>query len=229
MRIKAGDTIAGQPAIVVRQLFLKTKDRGGDLSDIMQLMHVDEETAEHIFNDLRTEGYIEITEEYTHAAAKDIRWQTTLKGNHLALATARKPIKRKTAERLVKEFLQRVEEINANDDYVYYIQKVLVFGSYLSDSPTLGDVDLAVELVLRHNDEQERRERRDKRVQIALEQGRHFPSFLAQLFWPYTEVLHILKKGSPSISLHDLQQEHLLSTNSVPSQILYEARTKPDS
>lgn len=75
-------------------------------------MHVNEETAVHIVNDLRIEGYIEVTDEYAHAAIKNRRWQMTLQGNQRALATARKPITRKAAGCLVKAFLQHVYELS---------------------------------------------------------------------------------------------------------------------
>ncbi len=229
MRINSADTIAGQPALAIRQLFKKTKDSGGTISDIVSQLHVDQKTAQQTFETLCAEGYIEPTETPRYADEDNTHWQTTLKGNTLALATARKPITRKTAERLVKEFLHRVEEINACNDYIHYVQQVLVFGSYLSDSPTLGDVDLAVELAFRHNDIEKRGECAKKRIEFALQHGKQFRSSFAQLTWPYIEVLQLLKKHSPSISLHDLRDEQILSATSAPSQILFEADIKPDS
>ena len=118
MRINSADTIAGQPVLAIRQLFKKTQYRGGTLSDIANQLHVDQKAAREIFDTLCAEAYIEPTETPHYADEDNTHWQTTLKGNSLALATARKPITRQTAERLLNEFLTRVKEINDCDDYV---------------------------------------------------------------------------------------------------------------
>ena len=108
MRISSTDTIAGQPALAIRELFKKTQTYGGTLSDIANQLHVDQKTAWEIFDTLCTEGYIEPVETTHNADENNTYWRTTLNGNSLAIATARKPITRQTAERLLNEFPQRV-------------------------------------------------------------------------------------------------------------------------
>ena len=228
MRINSADTIAGQPVLTIRQLFKKTQYHGGTLSDIANQLHVDQKAAREIFDTLCAEAYIEPTETPHYADEDNTHWRTTLKGNSLALATARKPITRQTAERLLNEFLTRVKEINDCDDYVYYVKQVIIFGSYLSDSPNLGDIDLAIWVEFRYNDIQKRSENIRKRIELALQSGRTFKTFFAEFIWPYTEVIQLLKNRSPSISLHNLKDEGILST-SIPSKILFEADTQIDS
>ncbi len=43
--------------------------------------------------------------------------------------------------------MDRAKQINANGtDFVFGISRLAVFGSYLTDKPKLGDLDIAVEL-----------------------------------------------------------------------------------
>jgi DNA-binding MarR family transcriptional regulator len=81
MRISSTDTIAGQPALAIRELLKKTQTYGGTLSDIANQLHVDQKTAQEIFDTLCAEGYIEPVETPDNADENDIYWQNTLNGN----------------------------------------------------------------------------------------------------------------------------------------------------
>lgn len=65
------------------------------------------------------------------------------KGNSLRNQSLMKRKTRAEAEKLMSEFLQRVDEFNALD-LGSKVARVYVFGSYLTDSETLGDLDIAV-------------------------------------------------------------------------------------
>jgi predicted nucleotidyltransferase len=122
---------------------------------------------------------------------------------------------------LLQEFLQRVEKINSSDDYAYYIKQVILFGSYLSDNPTLGDIDLSLVLEFRDDDLEKRSKHLDERTDLAEKQGRYFKGFLESLAWPYEEVIRFLKNRSPSISLHNEQHERVLSRD-IPSKMIFD-------
>ncbi len=219
MRIQPGDEIVGLPALTVRKLMQYAQSgSGGTIKTIAEQLHIDDATAKNIFEALYAEKYIELDD------VKDDNtwWHNTMKGNALANATARKPITRRTAERLIADFLKRVREINTCDDYMYRVKQVIIFGSYLSDGATLGDVDLSIMLEDLYNDASEREARRKERVNYALQEGRSFRSFTEMLIWPYEEVFKKLKNHSPTLSLHDEKTEQVLS-RPIPSRILYEA------
>jgi len=212
MRIQSNDLIVGQPALAIRKVLRNRTHISVDT--IRDALDVNLETARQILKDLATEGYIEASEGFQEM------WHTTMQGNAVANAKAGKPITRRTAERLVEEFLGRVNEINACDDYVFRVTQVVIFGSYLSDIPTLGDVDLSIELSHRYDDPQEHKRHRKARIEHALEQGRNFPTFVHELSWPEQEVWHILKGRSRGLSLHDEKHECVLS-RPIPSKILF--------
>ena len=53
---------------------------------------------------------------------------------------------RATAARAVDALMERVRQINADENLAYVVERVILFGSYLGDAPTVNDVDVAVQL-----------------------------------------------------------------------------------
>jgi hypothetical protein len=47
------------------------------------------------------------------------------------MASAARPVFRKTAERVLAEFLERAKEIKESDTYLYMVNRVIMFGSML--------------------------------------------------------------------------------------------------
>jgi len=218
MRIQPDDEVAGQPVLAIRKLLKYVQRRPvGTLDDIAEQLAVDNDTAEQVYQRLRDEGYIEPSE----PIGKYESWHLTWKGSALANASTRKPIARKTAERLVEEFLARVREINASD-YAYRVGRVILFGSFLSDAATLGDIDLSIELEDPYRTAAEREAGHNARIQAAQQAGRHFGDYMQMVMWPEQEVLLKLKNRSPSISLHYEWREKVL-TRPIPSQIIFDA------
>ena len=84
---------------------------------------------------------------------------------------------------------------------MYKITKVIIFGSYLSNKQRINDIDLAVRILPKYdNDEQliRNEERRDETEN----NGRYFSNYIDRLFFPENEVLKYLKNRSRAISLH---------------------------
>ena len=56
-------------------------------------------------------------------------------------------LKRAEADRLLAQVIKRAKYINANpQEYPARVTLLVVFGSYLTDKPVLGDLDIAVEM-----------------------------------------------------------------------------------
>lgn len=218
MRIQPGDLVLGIPVLSVRKLLKYVQGlQSGTLDIIARQLEVDATTAGQIQQGLLDEGYIEPSDPVIGQG----HWQLTWKGSALANASTRRPITRKTAERLVEEFLARVREVNAAG-YAYRVRRVIVFGSFLGDSPDLGDVDLSIELEDRYSDPGEREAAHKARIAAAENAGRHFKDYLEMLGWPEQELLLKLKNRSPSLSLHYEWREQVL-TRPIPSKILFDA------
>ena len=53
-------------------------------------------------------------------------------------------INRAKADKLLADFLQCVEEVNAHPDLLHWVTEVRVFGSYLTNSDDLSEIELAI-------------------------------------------------------------------------------------
>lgn len=135
-----------------------------------------------------------------------------------AQATAAAPLRRVTAERKLREFMARVEQVNRSEEFAYRVKRVVLFGSYLTDAERVNDIDLAVELVprwdgfnvgIQYHKEQER-------LRLAPRHGTR--NALAVEQWPWREVLLFLKARSRAFSLHDMRDPILYG---IPRRVLY--------
>ena len=218
MQIKSTDTIAGQPIFKIRKLCRYTAGKAWEKEWLLQLIisiiEVDSTTSKHIFNSLVEQGFFEQAKE-----GKRQEWVNTIKGNSLSMASAAKPILRKTAEKILEDFLKRVKEVNENNYYLFYVEKVIVFGSILGSNEKLGDIDIAIELVPKEKDSGKHMEFIKQRAYDAVEHGRYFPNFLDQLLWARTEVKMFLKSRSRSISLHETNDPIL---KQIEYKVIYE-------
>lgn len=198
MRIAPSETIVGQPALMMRKLFREGRGRIWHESLVEQVLGVDFKTAKRIIRDLASEGYIQKAE-----VSREEVYENSIKGNSLAMASAAKPIKRERAEKKLEEFLQRVKIVNDSDYFLYKVQTVVVFGSYLTGKEFLNDIDVAIKLVPRLEDREEFGKLSDERINDAHMGGRIFSNITEMIAWPQTEVRRYLKARSRVISLHD--------------------------
>jgi len=110
-------------------------------------------------------------------------------------------IKRETAERILKEVVQRAKKINSSPEsqFMYFVSKVLVFGSYLTQKERLGDIDLAIEI--------EQRWKTDKeydRLLNAVSGNKVLGD--SRVFYPYQKLITTLRNRSKSLSFHPIEE-----------------------
>lgn len=141
--------------------------------------------------------------------ARKTYWRLTLKGNALASAKATRPILRATADRKLREFLERVSVVNSENYFLYRISKIIVFGSYLGKKKTINDIDISISLEPKEHDIEKQMKRNDMRIKEAYDDGKNFRNVVEQVCWPEIEVIRYLKAKSRSISLH--QDEGIVS------------------
>lgn len=198
MRIKRSEIIAGIPAMEARDIARLFKKEGNFVSaDYMttKMKIKDVHQVESMLKALTAEGFLEENDE---------GYFLTLKGSALALASANGAITKAKAEKELADLLSRIKEINESPDYPLRVGEIIVFGSYLSETNELSDIDIGF-LVSRREDisNEEYVELSDKRVKIALDKGRRLQGF-DDLFWPLKEITLLLKSGRSCLSLHNL-------------------------
>lgn len=209
MRIDSSDILAGQPLMKIREFLKYVHSRDWTIDYVTHKFAIDESAALAIVDILEKEGYIEKSNKFRDEQT----WSNTLKGNSLAMATAAKPILRKSAEKILERFMERVREVNKNDEFLFKVKKVIVFGSYLSDKDKINDIDIAIELVHKEKDEKRRRKLDQEKISKARKNGRVFSNVVEEVCWPEIEVRRFLKSRSHSISLHDTHDKILEQVN----------------
>ncbi|MFX1822324.1 hypothetical protein PV768_21350 [Pseudarthrobacter sp. CC4] len=130
----------------------------------------------------------------------DVWWDSTIQGNALAMAGFGKPIRRKTADRLVAGLVERAHAYNADPGKPLFIGTLRVFGSYLRPGiDPLGDVDIELPYGRRVT-------ARQALSDYTRATGRSFGTYFDQLMWPQTELVRHLKKRSAfvNITLEDI-------------------------
>lgn len=149
-------------------------------------------------------GYIERNQQ---------EYEKTPLGKTFMLAPAR-TILRSTADQLVCIIPTRAPSVNSQP-FAYTVTRIEVFGSYLSDAPRLGDVDIFVTLQPRFTDT----EQQEKRIE---ERKKQCPSsdFLRRMFWAEEEVLRAIRGGNNAISL--LLPDHAPFYDSVARKTIFE-------
>jgi hypothetical protein len=143
--------------------------------------------AKALLKTLIEEGYLDHVKENGWA-------ERTSLGTSLAMASAQGGYKRSSCERALQGFMDRVAELHGDPRMPCVVQRVVLFGSYLTDVPILGDVDLFLSLSRRYADDRDLQDSLEReRGRLATEMGRHIDYF----YWPEQETKTFLKARSP--------------------------------
>jgi predicted nucleotidyltransferase len=164
--------------------------------------------------DLRSAGLVEIVESYSgpYMVGRDQDrpggegpplWLTTVRGNALAKARIGKPMSRADAQKLCEGVIARAKEVNASDDWLHWVVELSLYGSFAApgDEP-VGDVDLAVHLERRYEDDDYMR-RNDDMIDA---DGARPQTIIDVLGYAEVKILRHLRGRSPRVDL--LQSGH---------------------
>jgi predicted nucleotidyltransferase len=200
MYISKEEFIAGYPALTVRGFLRRYRSFGITAAAAAQELDLGALQAQEFLRGLEAAGFIEPAAD--PLPDSETAYETTIQGNALANASAAKPIRRATAELALRQFMTRLDRLNASEEYVYRVTSAVLFGSMLSDAERLGDVDIAIELESRVDDEAEFRKRCDGRRKLAAQRGTHFGNTFDWVYWPRMEIFRALRARARSLSLH---------------------------
>jgi predicted nucleotidyltransferase len=201
MRIDPKGTVAGRPALLVRQTLrhLRTRLPWG-LSELESAASAEAGEGRALIKALSAEGLIE--------AAGRNAWKVTQAGRTLSSATAAKRVTRATAQRALQQFLGRVEQVNNDPYFLGKVTRVVLFGSMLKPAvERLSDVDLAIEVASKDADFDRARVKNYERAEELATRGHRFRNFLEQEGCWYWEVFRFLKGQSRVIALADYSVE----------------------
>jgi len=133
--------IANYPSLKVRD-FLKKWEKGYswmDLKTVRKMMGIPEKSVRPFLHSLSKLGYIKRKE------GREDHYLLTDNGERLSQARGTR-MKRETANKIVEQLLQRINEINQIKSHKYSILTVFIFGSYIGDCPYVGDIDVSLDI-----------------------------------------------------------------------------------
>jgi len=147
MKIEKGQLIAGYPSLKIRAILKECQRMESGIS----FEYLSEIVAKHLeIHSLETNAVITTLIEEGFIHKNEHGWhENTIQGNSLAMSKLRR-IPRKKAIAEVEGLLRRAAEVNKGKYYPHVVQKIEVFGSYLTASEDLGDVDVIVTLTMRY-------------------------------------------------------------------------------
>jgi hypothetical protein len=124
-------------------------------------------------------------------------YRVTDKGHAVGMKTLVPRMSRDKAETLLREALERIAKVNADPELLFWVTEARVFGSYLSETDDLGDLDLAIKPEPRPVEDWT-----EACLNAADRSGKSFGNYLARLTYPDTQVRKLIKGRSPRISIH---------------------------
>jgi hypothetical protein len=198
MRLNRGYRIAGVDGLQLRDYFRRFGSEYVNYATVMKEFSVTRREAQNILEELLKLEMICLCE--LQGKGEMVSYQTTMKGNALGMAKAGRPLTRASAERVLGELVDRVLAVNDRSELAYRVESVVVFGSFLSKAERLNDLDIAVELKARRNDDASFERLRNASMVRALASGRRFRDVVEEVGWPQIEVFSILKNRSRTIS-----------------------------
>jgi hypothetical protein len=192
MRADDFDIPAGQPLRKVRD-FLRAELEIFTPEDVVQHFGAD------ITNELQAKGLIE---QYVSPSGETIPpdwFQVSSLGVRLANVRLTPRLPRAKAEKIVADMLARARVINDTPELLFWISKITVFGSFITDAKDVGDIDLLVEIKAKTGEPGKDRFGRDWIVALlerARNSGRQFSTYGAELDYAEVEVRRLLKNGN---------------------------------
>jgi hypothetical protein len=209
---KAKADTAGVSATAVRDFLLQSAETPRwSLAHLQKTLAVNTQTARGVLTALSAVGYIEPDPEDPR------HWRNTAAGNAMAGVSKARPIKRKTAEKALTEFLNRVREVNLEPGYLYSVDRVVVFGPYVSGGENIKNVDVGLELRPKVPDKRKLEERVKADAERAESEGKRFKSFADRRAWGINKVKQHLRGRGRTIALYDLNESILQQPHQVVS------------
>jgi predicted nucleotidyltransferase len=202
IQLKKGQEISGFPALTIRNLLRDIADRRFTKEWLSEKGFGDQ--TDRLLEALLQAGYIELDNDIRVAADPRPFYKITDPGRSMMRATGARRVQRATAQQALEDFMARVKEVNENPRFIVKVTEVVVFGSYLSDYDTLGDLDIACnyENKFIHLGQTEFAKKLEEHFDASGRRSRG----IADLFWPWEEVRLFLKNKKRTISLHSVDE-----------------------
>lgn len=194
MQFDLTQLVGGKPLAKARELL--RRGTSFSASRAAELLSLSEGEALDYLEALTQAGFLE-REQAPVARTFDV-FVPTLHGSSLRKMKLTKRVQRPVAERVIADLVAEIERINARHDLLAWIDEADLFGSFVSGSSEVGDVDVAVRLMRRLSGDDWIRASLDRAAAAGVK-----GNFISRLCWGDEEVLRALRKVSRHIDVQD--------------------------
>ena len=192
MRIDSKSEVAGVSAIKVRDYLRDVQGYRFGTKNVAYGLKVSARKARAVMNELLERNFIEKVERLKFE--KRDAYTCTQDGAQFAAAMATRPVSRNTADRHAVELIGRIRVVNANPEYLVWVSRLILFGSYLTEKSQINDLDVSVVLTRKEQDGGTWVQAVLRRAQQAEDAGRKFSTYCEKLAWGETEVMRFLRR-----------------------------------
>ena len=225
MLINPKEILFGQPVLKIREVIrnamqekLWGSSQAAVVGKVASILKQPNAVAKQLVEQLKQDDYLSLKKE-KFGAESQYELTVTEKGRRFGLATATSPISRQKATKLLNELIERAKAINSNDELVYVVESIRVFGSYLSNKDLLGDLDVGFKLTAKYAGS-DFTSHNQKRIDYAKSTGKSFSSFVDEICWPHKEVILMLKNRQKGLSLHNEETDEVF--NVTEAKLVYQ-------
>lgn len=137
MKVDKHMTIGNMPIKEIRDFFIRYRTPAKfSLMTVEQYFKISNNSARDLCKELIKREFIEDD--------RFDKYAVTEKGNALAQTKFVKRMNKEKADLIFQKFIDRVEEVNSDNTFLYCVKQLFLFGSYLDrSSDDFGDLDIA--------------------------------------------------------------------------------------
>jgi hypothetical protein len=119
MRITPDEVVAGFPARKIRKLLRQSVD-SLSARHATKILEIKTEQAIQLLERLEQDGFLERNTDLPNSDDEQ-SWKRTVKGGALANALFSTPVSRQSSEKSMREFLDRVQQVNCSSRFLYRV------------------------------------------------------------------------------------------------------------
>jgi hypothetical protein len=221
LNLERTTVIAGLPIKTVRDAVREmnrhdVNDYGWTVDKLAAYMKISSTHAEWLCETLLEKGVLERKPQPgTRWHKRGMYYSVSETGTRFTNATMLKRIDRAKVNKLIAGLLERVRKVNADNNLCHFINEMRLFGSAMDgEAESFGDVDICY-VMARRKVPPDQKSWIDWNVARANLSGRSNMLYIHELYYGYTEVMRMLKNGSPYISLHNFDDVIGIKADSI--------------
>jgi predicted nucleotidyltransferase len=227
MNIDPKSKICGHPATITRDALRRMAQETVTITRFIRMLHYNKKLKKAIpepalfLSELAKAGYIEANQEKNG----EIYYELNTNGYQLANASALKRFTRKQANKEFNSLIERALEIEGSRYYLDRVSRITVFGSFITDSETVSDIDICIEFErkteLLNGENYHQVQKVLVEIDEQLGQGFRPKTFSETISYSVTKAKKFLKNRRPILSFHFIGE---IEESDYPRYVLYEKK-----